>query len=212
MARKDIHAMNIIEENNSYPMMTAVEDRFLNKISDFPSKGNQALETAGVFTGKEADISIEDVLRHSSYFKLIGKSTLKNSKNDGIKKFWLRYDLENVSGEDLDFFLYSRDIFLKIDGIYFANATSKEWSEYNVSDYKKVATALNFDRSPSLRMRLKSGDKGVLIVRAKSMINSISLRIVDSNQRELMRVNYSFMLAILLGVSPASLYLTFYST
>ena len=115
MARKDVHVVNIIEKNNSYPMETAVEDRFLNKISDFPSKGNQALETAGVFTGKEVDISIEDVLRHSSYFKLLGKSTLKNNKNDGIKKFWLRYDLENVSGEDLDFFLYSRDIFLKID-------------------------------------------------------------------------------------------------
>ena len=68
-------------------MLTAVEDRFLNKISDFPSKGNQALETAGVLRVKKPILVSKTFLGTLAILNSLVSLRLKITKMMGSKNF-----------------------------------------------------------------------------------------------------------------------------
>ncbi len=199
MSPKDLRAVNIVHNEFKSSLDLDLDQSYINEIDSDSLVGDQVISNAGVVLDKKMDLKLEDLLTHPEWFELLSDFRNRSFPTRTVKKYWIRYDLKNISNKNLEFYLMSSDIFFKVEDIYFYNLSSSRWKAANVKDYKRAVLPLNFDRSPLFPINLKAGEEGVIIVAAKSLINKIEIKLIDEDARDSMGINYNFQLAILIG-------------
>ena len=199
MSPKDLRAANIVHHEYKNSLDIALEPSYSNEIDSDSLVGERVISNAGVVLDKKMNLKLEDLITHPEWFELLSDFRNRNFPSKTVKKYWIRYDLKNISNKDLEFYLLSSDIFFKLEEIYYYNPMSSRWMASNVNDYNRAVLPLNFDRSPLFPINLKAGEEGVVVVAAKSMINKIEIKLIDTDARSSMGINYNFQLAILIG-------------